>query len=82
MDVELKRILDRQDAKLTAILQSQRKLSETWANAAWVFSITGWDKATLKRAREQHLIRFKETEKSTYLYLLESIPEILKKKVS
>jgi hypothetical protein len=75
MDAEIKREFDRLNAKLTALLNQEKK--ETWLKARDIMEVTGWDKEGMRRARVNGFV--KQRKKNGIFYLLESIPEKFRK---
>lgn len=69
---ELKKINQRIDGKLTALLNKPAK--QTWASVSFVTLLTGWSKEKMRQAREQNIITYRENKTGGYEYLLESIP--------
>lgn len=56
---------------------------DTWVSASWITMVTGWKQEKLRQAREQNIIKYKPSEdKKSYVYLLQSIPEMFIKNKS
>ncbi len=80
MDPEIKREFDRLHREIKSLKETQVK--STWVSPSWVTDLTGWNKEKLRMARQQGIVKYKESEGGGYLYQLESIPEHFIKKVS
>lgn len=67
--------IDRRLARIENILakMSEGKKGESWAKVGFVYELTGWDREKMRRAREQGLIRYKDTDQGR-VYDLNSIP--------
>lgn len=74
MDQDIKREFDRLLREIKALKAEQDKA--TWLGPEWIMQATGWSKRKLQTAREQGIVEVKKTGERSYLYKLESIPEI------
>jgi len=57
-------------------LLTQDHKPKGWVKVGIVQQLTGWDKAGLKKARENGLVKYKDTGNRELLYQLESIDKI------
>lgn len=78
MDQETQNYLDRRlKAMERRILQSLApKKEEHWVRVSTIVKLTGWNKERLRRARNEGTVTYKR-ENGSFLYLLESVPQIL-----
>lgn len=74
MDQDIKREFERLHRLIKELKEQQAKA--TWVSPKWVIEITGWTKGKLQQAREQGIVDVKRAKGRTWLYKLESIPEI------
>ncbi len=51
--------------------------SKTWITGHDLKKKTGWDRYTMSKARRLNWVKYTPTEKKSYVYLLESIPQSL-----
>lgn len=74
MDKDIQQQFNRLNAKLNLLIEVQKK--EHWVKVGFVTRITGWDRETLRQAREQGLIEWRLDAELGRVYLLESIPSM------
>jgi len=74
MDREIQQRFNRIDDKLNKIMGWQRQ--EHWVKVGFITMVTGWDGETLRQARKQGLVEWKDDANKGRIYLLESIPQI------
>jgi hypothetical protein len=73
MDRETLQHFNRLNDKLNKIMEKQRQ--EHWVKVGFITQVTGWSAETLRQARQQGLVQWKDNVDGRF-YLLESIPEI------
>lgn len=73
-------MLKRIDSKLSALLKEEKKKeTKTWVNTSIIQHLTGWNSNWMRKARENGLVKYRETGPKGKEYLLESIhPKFLK----
>ncbi len=82
MDSDIKRELEKIHREIKALREVQTRA--TWVSPSWITDLTGWNKEKLRMARQQGIVKYKESDGGGYLYQLESIPQqfILNKQAS
>ena len=73
MDREIQQQFNRLNDKLNKLLAKDRE--EHWVKVGFITMVTGWDGETLRQARKQGLVEWKDNEQGRF-YKLESIPQI------
>jgi hypothetical protein len=56
--------------------------TKTWITGHDLKKVTGWDRYTMSKARRLNWIKYMVTDKKSYVYLLESIPQSLIKQTA
>lgn len=78
MTPEQEKLIKRVDSKLSYLINKKK----TWVKVIVIQKITGWDKDMLEVMRENNVLEYRKTDKGTYEYCLESVPDNLIKKAS